>query len=317
MKRIIITGASGLVATELILHLLDQTDSHLYLISTRPNEIRKRYAGYTQRVECFTLDSFSTSGIARQAAFDFCIHTAFARAGQGELIAQSLGYLRRLLSLLKGLGLKTFVNISSQSVYGSLSEPLWTEHTAPAPNYLYAMGKYASEVITQSALEQTGIQWTNIRLCSVCENARFMRIFVQNAINGIPIHLTAPHQQCSFIDVRDAADALLALIRAADHISLEPAYNLGANLVHTIAEIAGMAKLIGEQRYGLSGIAITEEDSGNRTRCGMDSSLFMKTFGWSPAHSMDSMLASLYEMLLNTGGGYTPVASRSSTAYES
>lgn len=317
MKHIIITGASGLVATELILRLLDKTDAHLYLLSTHPDEVRTRYEKDAHRVECFTLDSFSTFASTQQRIFDFCIHTGFARAKQGELVAQSLDYLLRLLILLKGAGIKTFVNISSQSIYGSLSEPLWTEHTPPSPNYLYAMGKYASEVITQSALNPTNIQWTNIRLCSVCENARFIRIFVQNAINGTPIRLTAPHQQCSFIDVRDVADALLAFIGRAEGTNLEPAYNLGANLVHTVAEIAATVKEIGEKRYGLSNIAIMEEAPGTPARCGMNSSLFMKTFHWCPACSMDSMVTSLYEMLLNTGGGIIPGAFCSSTTYES
>ena len=73
-----------------------------------------------------------------------------------------------------------------------MSEPLWTESTPVEPDYLYAMGKYSSEIITKLMLEETDIKWTNIRLCSVCENARFVRIFVQNAIEGKPIHLTAP-----------------------------------------------------------------------------------------------------------------------------
>ena len=34
MKHIIITGAGGLVATELIISLMERTDAYLYLLST-------------------------------------------------------------------------------------------------------------------------------------------------------------------------------------------------------------------------------------------------------------------------------------------
>lgn len=306
MKHIIITGASGLVATELALHLLDKTDSFLYLLSTHPEKVQARYSQkeYAGRVLCLTLDAFSSFALTHPATFEACIHTAFARTSQGRSLVQSLEYLRQLLSLLQQLDVRTFANISSQSVYGSQQAPLWKETTPPDPSYLYAMGKYASEVITELALGNKGIKWTNIRLCSVCENARFIRIFVQNALNGEPIRLTAPNQQCSFIDVRDVADALLSFIARMNGIKPLPAYNLGTSHVHTIAEIATIVKRIGEENYGLPNISIIKEkESCMQPFCGMDASLFMKTFDWKPNFNMDRMVESLYEMLLNTRGG--------------
>ena len=41
MQHIIITGASGLVATELTIRLLQETDAHLYLISTHVEKIKE------------------------------------------------------------------------------------------------------------------------------------------------------------------------------------------------------------------------------------------------------------------------------------
>ena len=48
-----------------------------------------------------------------------------------------------------------FANISSQSVYGKMSEPLWAESTPVEPDYLYAMGKYSSEIITKLMLKES------------------------------------------------------------------------------------------------------------------------------------------------------------------
>lgn len=308
MKNVIITGAGGLVATELSFKLLRDTDANLHLLSTHVEKIAERYKDYPQRVNCYTLDEFSSYASAAKVKFDICIHTAFSRSAKGCLIVESIEYQRALIALLKKLGIGIFVNISSQSVYGKATEPLWTEDAPLDPDYLYAMGKYFSEVVTQIMLDGSGIRWTNIRLCSVCENARFVRVFVQNAIEGKPIVLTAPEQQCSFIEVQDVADALTAFIEKSDKIGLKPTYNLGANLVDTIKGIALKVKRVGEEQYGLSNVEIIEKSSDSNIRIGMDASLFMDTFGWSPRRNMDDMVIEMFEMLKNVNRGGYPIS---------
>lgn len=303
MKHIIITGASGLVATELTFSLLKQTDTHLYLLSTHVETICDRYKEYGGKVDCFTLQSFTDFVTETSMKYDYCIHTAFSRSSNGSCIVESINYQRELIALLKKQDVRVFVNISSQSVYGKISAPLWKEDAPIDPDYLYAMGKYFSEIVTQQMLEGSHIKWTNIRLCSVCENARFVRVFVQNAIDGNPILLTAPDQQCSFIDVQDVASALMAFMEKAGVCKLLPVYNLGANLVNTIAEIATMVKTIAEKKYGLKAVNIVEQASNNHARIGMDATLFMDTFAWRPLRSMEDMVVELFEMLLNVDGG--------------
>ena len=308
MKNIIITGASGLVATELVFKLLRNTDANLYLLSTHVDKIAQRYKDYPQRVNCYTLEEFQSYAPTAKVKYDICIHAAFSRNAKGSLIADSIEYQRALIALLKKLEIGIFANISSQSVYGKSTEPLWKENAPLDPDYLYAMGKCFSEVVTKIMLEDSGIRWTNLRLCSVCENARFMRVFVQNAIEGKPIILTAPEQQCSFIEVQDVADALMAFIEKSDKVKLEPAYNLGANLVDTIKGIAFRVKRIGEEQYGLNNVVIVEKSSDCNIRIGMDASVFMDTFGWLPRHNMDDMVIEMFEMLKNVNGGGYPIS---------
>lgn len=308
MKQVIITGASGLVATELSMRLLAGTDYKLYLISTDVSKIQDRYKEYGDKIVCCSLETFDSLIEAGLTDFDVCIHTAFSRSSKGGDIAASLEFERTLLTILKKTRLGVFVNISSQSVYGKISEPLWTEDYPVDPDYLYALGKYSSEVLTRSMLENTSIRWTNIRLCSVCENARFVRIFVQNALEGKPIRLTAPDQHCSFIDVRDVASGLVCLIEKSESMVFEPVYNLGANLICSIKDIAQKVKAIGEKKYGIDSLCIKEEDSDNHVRIGMDASLFMKTFAWTPSYNMDDMVTEMYEMLKNPQEGEFPIS---------
>ena len=299
--NIIITGASGLVATQLSLDLLHNTQHFLYLVSTNPTALKDRYAGFAERVKCCTLDSFSDYAKASGERFDACVNAGFARSSLGRPLVDSLEFTYRLVTLIKELGVGKFINISSQSVYGKETEPLWTEQTPLDPDYMYALGKYNTELITRIVLSDSNVKWTNIRLSSVCENARFMNVFVKNALSASPIHLTAGNQGCSFIDVRDVSSALIKVIESdINHFS--EAYNLGTAGMFTIKEIAEKVKQIGDTMYGTS-VVITEEANENHIKIGMDNSLFKKTFNWKPSYSMDDMIISLFEMKTNVNGG--------------
>lgn len=301
MKTIIITGASGLVASQLTNDLLDKTDYRLLLISTHPDKIAKRYKASHDRIFCLSLLDLAKY-IDEGLSVDCCIHAAFARSSDGTQLVSSIEFTTSLIKLLQKVQLKTFVNISSQSVYGK-DQNLSKETTPLNPDYLYAFGKYTTEVITKIMFENSSVNWTNIRLASVCENARFMNIFVKNALAGIPIHITAGDQGCSFIDVRDVSSALQSMIESKDsHFS--ETYNLGTCAIYTIRQIAEKVKNIGDKSYGTS-VIITEEKSNNCQKVGMDNKLFSETFNWFPAYSIDDMIISLYEMNTNfKGRGY-------------
>lgn len=300
VKNIIITGARGLIATQLTLDLLNNTPHNLFLLSTNPTSLEERYCELGGKVKCYTLESFSDYAKTIGNNFDVCVNAGFARSSLGGLLVDSLEFTYKLVTLVKELEVKKFINISSQSVYGKESEPLWTENTPLAPDYMYAFGKYNTELITRIVLSDSKVNWTNIRLSSVCENARFMNVFVKNALSGAPIHLTAGNQVCSFIDVRDVSIALIKVIES-DINHFVAAYNLGTAEMFSIREIAEKVKRIGDERYGTS-VVITEESNENNIKIGMDNALFKQTFGWHPQYSMDDMITSLFDMTTNGNG---------------
>ncbi len=302
MKNIIITGSSGLVATELIYNLLNIGDYQNYAVSTNPEKLKNRYEE-KENVMYLTLNELKS--VVNETQFSALVNCAFARNKSGRDIASSLDFLRELIYIVKGTKLRTFINISSQSVYGQKEKPLWTESTPVDPDYLYAVGKYASEVIVKSAFSDTGINFTNIRLASVCENARFLNVFVKNAIAGFPIKVMGGSQMCSFIDVRDVVDALISVLKKADQIDLAGVYNLGTGETRTILELAEDVQRICRSKYGKD-VVIERKDADIKLEVGMDNTLFCQTFNWQPKLNYDDMSSSLFEFNL-CGVGY-PVA---------
>lgn len=297
MKNIIITGSSGLVATELIFHLINGGGYRIYAVSTNPDKLKYRY-GAKKNIMCLTLNELKAA--ACKTSFTALVHCAFARSNNGRDITSSLDFLRELIDIVKSSRLQTFINISSQSVYGQKEKPLWTEDAPIDPDHLYALGKYASEVMVKSAFANTKTNFTNIRLASVCENARFLNIFVNNAIAGLPIKVIGGNQICSFIDVRDVASALVAVIEKADKITLANVYNLGTGKTRTIMELAQDVKRIYKAKYGKD-VAIEREDADVILEVGMDNTLFCKTFNWQPKSDFDDMISSLIDFNLCKG----------------
>lgn len=294
MKSVLVTGASGLVATELTHLLLDAEESYrIYAVSTHPEKLRERYKDVSN-VVCLSLDEIS---VQAEKEIDVVIHCAFARSNNPQDLAKSLLFTSALLRTVKQIRPKVFVNISSQSVYGQATPPLWTEQTPPAPDYLYALGKFSTEEMTKMALEGTGTKFTSIRLSSVCENARFLNVFAKNALTGQPINIQGGGQMCSFVDVRDVASALKKVIDIAPRLdTLQKVYNLGSGKTRTIKELAEDTKRLVEQEKGIN-VALNVIPADIRLEVGMDISLFCKEFDWTPRFDYDDMVKSL--ILLN------------------
>lgn len=287
MRRILITGASGMVATALTKELIQNVDTELYLVSTNPEKLSMRYAD-SQNVHVLTLDDCIQT--LQNVSLDVIIHTAFARTGKAVDYVSSLEFTEQLLSFALLNQPKAYINISSQSVYGN-TEPWWKESSPICPDTLYAMAKYATEEMTVLALEKELIKYTNVRLCSICEPQRFVYKMVSNVLKQKPIYLTAPNDECSFIDMRDVTNGICALLQHIDDVPWERVYNLGANIRMTIAEVAHIIQEIAERQYHFDDVQIVEECGGKPIRyAGMDASLFMNTFDWRPKYSMKDMI---------------------------
>lgn len=297
MRRLIITGASGLVGTELIHALLGEGGWEIVAVSGHVGLLAERYSG-EPRVTCVTLEGLKDELSGRPAAAT--VHLAWSRSSTGLGVASSLDYLERVLALAKGGILGTFIYMSSQGVYGQGRKPFWPESLPPAPGYPYAVGKYAGEVLVRSVLQQAKVPFTCVRLSAICENVRFMNVFAKNALASDPITVQGGGQLCAFMDVRDAASGLVAMLERLEEIDLAPIYNLGRQEQRTILDIANDTARLANERFG-SDARVEVAPSDAVLDVGMDCSLFKEDFGWEAAFTYEDMVLSLLD--LNSGGG--------------
>lgn len=296
MKNVIITGANGLIGTELTSLLLEQTEWNLLLLSTH-EELLKEKIVHNERVRIMNpccCNKFITNG--NTEGYDSLIHLGFSRSDDPEEVSGSLDFTRSILDIARKMHVKKYINVSSQGVYGNASSPLWNEQSPVCPNSLYALGKYATEKMTELALSETDINWTNVRLSSVIENGRFCNYFVKNVVDSNPINVIGGQRKVSFIDVKDASDAFYQMLQN-DELKFKPIYNLGTGKQNTIKEIASEINQTSKS-YSLSPVKIIETDCSDYSDSGMDCSLFKNDFSWDFKIDLEGMIHSLYKQVL-------------------
>jgi len=299
MKRLVVTGASGLIGTELAHAVLKKdSDDFLYLVSTHSELLKEKYRN-NPRIACTTIDEFEQD----TKECSCVIHFAFSRSNDPESVVKSIDYTERVIHAAKIRKVSSFINISSQSIYGTRHTPLWNEKMNAAPTEFYAFGKYASEIMTRVAFQETNINWTSIRLASVCENARFVNTFVENMINGMPIIVAGGTQLCSLIDIRDAVSGILNAVETCERHKFKETYNLGTGVQTSIVEIADLVNKIGHEVYHLPLTSIQIEPKDVFLNVGMDNRLFQTEFKWKPVFEIEDMIRAVFEIQMTKRTG--------------
>ncbi len=293
MKTIIITGGRGLLATELTKQLLKSRNVYIVLISRHPERITKK-----QNLRISSLSQLMTDKDLTNRNYDALVHTAFSRSYDGRLLLSSLNYLEEVIYISKQIKLKSFINISSQSVYGNLKEndKLYNEASQIAPNDAYGIAKSLSEVLVNSLFENDSINYSNIRLASLLshkEKSRFINKLVERAKNIEDLNVYGGKQEYSFIDVRDAADGIMSMIERNDKV-WERIYNLGSGKVYSLYNLAEMVVEIAKNKYNKN-IKINIIPSDNNCKIGMDTSLFKRDFSWLPKIDIKTSIINLFD----------------------
>ena len=296
--NIMITGAGGFLGNELLNQLSKNPKYKIIALTSKEDKIYRRFSN-NKSITCYNLYDINNKSIP-WSDIDIIIHCAFARSYEGHSLANSLDFTTSLLLKAKNEGVKGFINISSQSVYGGHSNPLWRESLQVSPDSTYAMAKYATEIIIKIICEDSQMKYTNLRLSSLVGpelDVRLVSKFVNNAINSKPIQIIGGKQILSFMHVKDAAEGLFALINIEKSI-WKNTYNFGSTNRHTILEIAEIVKRIAPE-YTSNPVSIEIEEKDVHIDSGMDSSLFYNDTGWKPKYDMDAIVRSLFEYFTN------------------
>lgn len=295
--KIMITGVSGYFARELIAQLLNQENVELVGLTMNPEKLAGKY----DRIKLVSNGDLFTEKVAPE--IDIVVHTAFCRKSNGKLLVESLNFERNLIHWSIDHGVKGFINLSSQSVFGSEKEKLPDENSEMAPGSLYSLAKCASELLLEEIADKKLI-YSNVRLASlvgpsesVPDNVLYK--FICSGLAEKTFKVIGGKQNFSFLDVRDAASAVRKIMLKPLE-TWESAYNLGPEKQINILE---MADCVCKKIYELTGKKIDYEYEQDDTQlnAGMDSTRFFEVIQWRPEYSFEKIVEDTIKYVVRKG----------------
>lgn len=284
-KCIAVTGSGGFLGRTLIKHIIEQTNWSVVAFSS--GNISDREA--LPRVQYIMNDKMED--FLRGNNVDVLVHLAFSRRFDTvNRIANSLNFSEKVYKAAYKYGVQSVINISTQGVYAQ-SEDFKDESALISPDSFYTMAKYASEVLLNSVFE-CDRRITHLRLDSIAQSQRVLPGFIEQAKNNRTIKIVGGKQYFSYIDVNDAADAIISMIRCEQ--KWQPVYNVGLNKTrYSIMELAEHVVSCAS-KFGLGEVAICLEKTDTLLYAGLDSHRFIIDTGWQPGFSIQKTIENMF-----------------------
>lgn len=219
--KILISGGSSYLGKELIRQLkLKENKDFISKISILKRTDQKNLFKLKSNRKFYVFKDF-LSGKESFSNFDIFIHLSSARMHNTmKEIAESLKYTSELFDLCAKSQISSVVYASSQIVYGKSKGNLFEENHKESPENPYAVTKYSGELM----LNKLKILSPNTKYCSLRISRLFgladgmkwhevPHTFIKNIFQNKKIILNGGDQAYDLINVKDAANAIVTLLK--------------------------------------------------------------------------------------------------------
>lgn len=287
MKTVLITGASGFLGHYLVAKLLKQSDTKVIAILGRPED-KANALPESPNISVFPSSALFETDFGH---IDTLIHTAFSRGENLPGLTRSIELTEQIIEMVNSKDIDSIINISTQGIYKGLKPGEKVDESGfVEPNTAYGLAKWAVENMLKLGCKKN---YTNIRMASLCANARFLDFFVESVIAHKDITITAPNQYASIMDVADAVAGIISIVDLPLN-QRSTVYNLGPGEQHSILEYAQAANEVGKT-VGFAPINIAIDDSGKELAICMDCSKIETQTGWKPLVTKTIMLQRMFD----------------------
>jgi dTDP-glucose 4,6-dehydratase len=320
MNKLLVTGGMGFVGSNFIRYWLEHhpqdTIVNLDLLTHAGNVENLRSVRDLPNYQFIQGDICSSLLVNKLIAegFDYIVHFA-AESLNEQMIQNPLTVVRsniegtqHLLEAVKKEGIRKFIHVSTDEVYGSLKGKC-TEQTPLSPNSLYAASKAGADLLVHAYYQIYGLPVVITR-CSANYGPyqfpeKLIPLTILNALNGKKLSVYRNGKQ-----VRDwlhVDDHVKALLKVALRGKIGETYNIGGGneirnikLVKKICEILNKlkpSKFRGLKKYEQL-ITFVKDRPGHDKRYAIDSSKIQKQLNWKPEEKFDNGIKKTVEWYL-------------------
>jgi dTDP-glucose 4,6-dehydratase len=298
MKNILVTGGAGFIGANFVRMILSER-KNLKIV----NFDALTYAGNLENLEGFmenknhvfihgdirnrdivekTIREHKIDGIVNFAAES---HVDRSISGPGIFIETNVTGTLNLLLCAKDLGVKRFLQVSTDEVYGSLSpeEDAFTEQTNIKPNSPYSASKAAADHLVHAFHHTFGLDSVITRCSNNYGPYQFPEKMLPLCINNIRQDKQIPvygdgMQIRDWLYVYDHCSAILTVLENGESGEV---YNIGGSnektnleLVRTLLDILGKDESL---------IKFVKDRPGHDRRYAIDNSKITNSLGWKPS----------------------------------
>ena len=215
MQKIVITGATGMIGTNLVKELVKKNKKVLAIV--RPNSPKIKNIKHPL-VEIIQADLNELQNITSfPETYDTFFHLGWEGAfgnSRNDINMQmkNISYSLEAVKLAKRLGCNTFIGTGSQAEYGRTEEKI-RPNTSVNPETAYGIAKYCSGKMTKILADQLGMKHIWTRILSVYgpydnESTLIMSSIREMIENHQSPEYTKGEQLWDYLYVEDAARAL-------------------------------------------------------------------------------------------------------------
>jgi nucleoside-diphosphate-sugar epimerase len=249
MRKILITGGAGFLASSLADKLLESDQNQLVLVDNLVTGDLRKVPSHPKCkfIKCDVNEYNGIASIMTSFHFDYVFHYA-AMVGVKRtlenpvMVLRDIDGIKNILELCKNTGVKRVFYSSSSEVYGEPVVLPQNEDTTPLNSRLpYAIVKNVGEAFCRSYYKEFGLEYTIFRFFNTYgpkQSSDFViSKFIRAALKGSPIFIYGDGRQTrTFCFVEDNVSSIAKILEQS--LFMNDVINIGNDAEVTLIDLA-------------------------------------------------------------------------------
>lgn len=320
--RILVTGGAGFIGSNFVRRIIDGTYSGFSAVTILD---KLTYAGTLTNLSELPADSFEfikgdicDSELVGRLVKEHDLVVNFAAEshvdrsinGARDFVITNVLGTQTLLDAAKSSNVQTYLQVSTDEVYGSIEQGSWPETDPLLPNSPYAASKASADLVCRSYFKTHGM---DIRVTRCSNNygrnqfpEKVIPLFVTNLVDNekVPIY-------GSGLNVRDwlhVDDHCLGISLALTKGKAGEIYNIGGGTELTNIDLT--KKILGLMGRDESSISYVEDRKGHDVRYSVDISKISRELGYAPQKNWEIGLRETIDWYLANEAWWRPLKTK-------